>query len=106
MVRSLQLIPDSDKQKVNKWFAGLEKKAREFKWSPDRWVGLLANKLKGKALEAYNKMSVRDTWDYEEFKKAHSLRAYELRPEAYRLQFRGGRKRSGDSYLACARHLD
>ena len=54
------MIPDFDDQKIGEWFARFEK-ARELKWSPERWVGLVANKLKGKALEAYDKMSVRDT---------------------------------------------
>ena len=46
-----------------------------------------------------------DLNEYEEF-KADILRAYELRPEAYRLQFRNGRKRAADSYLECARYLE
>ncbi|XP_045114813.1 protein FAM200A-like [Portunus trituberculatus] len=50
----------------------------------ERWVGLVANMLKGKALEVYDRMSVEDLNEYEEF-KADILRAYELRPEAYRL---------------------
>lgn len=74
VVRSLQLIPDFDEQKVAEWFARSEK-TREFSWSHERWVGLVAKKLKGKALEAYDKMSVRDTEDYEEF-KADILPAY------------------------------
>ena len=65
----------------------------------------MANKLKGRALEAYDNMSV-DNFDmYKDF-KADILRAYELRPEAYRLKFRGGKKRPSDSYLECARHLE
>ncbi len=52
--------------------------------------------LKGKALEVYDRMSVEDLEDYEEF-KVDILRAYELQPEAYRLQFRGGKKRPNDS---------
>ena len=43
-------------------------------------------------------------WMFEDF-KADILRAYNLRPEAYRLKFRGGKKRPGYSYLECARHL-
>ena len=50
-------------------------------------------------------MSVEDVESYADF-KADILRAYELRPEAYRLKFRGGKKRPGDSYLECARHLE
>ena len=105
MVRSLKLIPEFDENKVTEWFRRFEKKAYEFDWPQERWVGLVANMLKGKALEVYDRMSVEDLNEYEEF-KADILRAYELRPEAYRLQFRNGRKRAGDSYLECARYLE
>ena len=50
-------------------------------------------------------MSVEDLDVYEDI-KADILRAYELRLEAYRLKFRGGKKRPDDSYLECARHLE
>ena len=105
LVQSLQLVPEFDEDKVAEWFVRFERKAKEFAWSRERWVGLVANKLKGKALEVYDKMSADDLDDYNEF-KADILRAYELRPEAYRLQFRGKRKRASDSYLECARSLE
>ncbi|MPC48481.1 hypothetical protein E2C01_042254 [Portunus trituberculatus] len=104
MVRSLKLIPEFDESKVTEWFRRFEKKAYEFDWPQERWVGLVANMLKGKALEVYDRMLVEDLNEYEEF-KADIRRAYELRPEAYCLQFRSGKKRSGDSYLECARYL-
>ena len=84
MVRSLKLIPEFDESKVTEWFRRFEKKASEFQWPQERWVGLVANMLKGKALDVYDRMFVSDLEDYEEF-KADILRAYELRPEAYRL---------------------
>ena len=86
MVRTLQLIPDFDEQKVAEWFRRFDKKAAEFGWPGERWVGLVANKLKGRALEAYDNMSVEDLESYEDF-KAYILRAYELRPKANRLKF-------------------
>ena len=36
MVRSLQLIPDFDEQKVAEWFRRFEKKAAEFGWPGER----------------------------------------------------------------------
>ncbi len=105
MVRSLRLIPEFDEKKITECFRIFEKKASEFDWLQERWVGLVANMLKGKALEVYNRMSVEDLEDYEEF-KVDILRAYETRPEAYKLQFRGGKKRPSDSYLECARYLE
>ncbi|XP_063844146.1 uncharacterized protein LOC135090904 [Scylla paramamosain] len=101
MVRSLNLISEFDEEKVTEWFRRFEKKASEFDWPQERWNGLVVNMLKGKALEVYDRMSVKDLEDYEEF-KADILRVYELQPEAYRLQFCGGKKRPSDSYLECA----
>lgn len=59
MVKSLQLIPVFDEQKVTEWFKRSEKMAVKFDWPLERWVGLLANRLKVKVLEAYDKMSQR-----------------------------------------------
>ncbi len=42
MVRSLKAIPEFD-EKVTKWFRRFEKKAAEFYWPQERWVGLVAN---------------------------------------------------------------
>lgn len=68
-------------------------------------TGVFVNKLKGMALETYDKISVRDMDDNEEL-KANILRVYELLPAVYRLQIRGGKRRSGDSYLESARYLE
>ena len=98
-------MPAFDENKVTEWFVRFEKKAAEFKWPRDRWVALTSNVLKGKALEAYDRMTVADLEDYDEF-KCTILKAYELRPEAYRLMFRNARKRPADSYVICARYLE
>ncbi len=58
----------------------------------------MANMLQGKALEVNDRMSLEDLEDYKEF-KADILRAYKLWLEAYKLQFRGGKKRPSNSYL-------
>lgn len=73
--------------------------------SRESWVGLVARKLKGKALEVYDKMAAREMEDCEEF-KADILRTYSLLPDAYCLQFRGERKRTGDSSLEFVRYLE
>ncbi len=49
-------------------------------------MGGVANMLMGKTLKVYDRMLVHDLHDYEEC-NVDILRAYELRPEAYRLQF-------------------
>lgn len=46
MVRSLQQIPEFDKQKVMEWFKKFDKVV-EFGWSSERWVGKVAKEFKG-----------------------------------------------------------
>ncbi|MPC91337.1 hypothetical protein E2C01_086365 [Portunus trituberculatus] len=65
-----ELLPEFDEAKVAEWFVRFERKAKEFAWSRETWVGLVVNKLKEKALEVYDKMSADDLDDYEKF-KAH-----------------------------------
>lgn len=60
MVRNLQAISEFGEEKVTEWLRGFEKKVLEFELCPEKWVGLVANRLKGKALEAYHKMRVED----------------------------------------------
>lgn len=63
IVRSLNLITDFDDNKVTEWFRRFEKMAAEFSWPQEWWVGLVANKLTGKALEVYDRMAVKDLAD-------------------------------------------
>lgn len=73
--------------KVTGWFQWFEKKAHKFEWPCNRSVGLIPNILKGKALKAYDWMGVDDLQDCDF--KTTILKVYELRPEAYHLQYRG-----------------
>ncbi|WP_435362537.1 hypothetical protein, partial [Klebsiella pneumoniae] len=50
LARSIKLVPAFDENKVTEWFVRFEKKAREFEWPRERWVALVSNVLKGKAL--------------------------------------------------------
>lgn len=56
------------------------------------WVGLVAIALKGKVLEAYDRMSV----DLEDYDKS-ILRAYELQLDVYHLQFCSTHNRPSDT---------
>lgn len=49
----MKLVLDFDEEKVTEWFVRLEKRVQEFEWPRERSVGLVANRLKGKALSAY-----------------------------------------------------
>ncbi len=63
MLKSFKLILEFDEKKVTEWFRLFEK-ASEFDCPQERWLGLVANMLKGKALEVYDRMSVEDMDDY------------------------------------------
>lgn len=91
-------MPAFDEQ-VTEWFRDFAKKALVFEWPRERWVGLVTNVLKDTTLEAYARVGVDDLDDYNEFKTA-MLKEHELRPEAYRLQFRGTKKRPSDTNIA------
>ncbi len=84
------MIPEFDENMVMEWFR-FKKKASEFDWPKERWVSLIANMLKDKALEVYDRMSVEDLKDYVKFKAA-ILRPYELQLDAYSCSFPEGRK--------------
>ncbi|KAK3891590.1 hypothetical protein Pcinc_004536 [Petrolisthes cinctipes] len=81
-----------------------EKKVTLLDWPSEKWSVVLSHVPKGKALEAYERLSVEGARDYETI-ISHVLRAYELRPEDYRRAFRGARKRPGDTYTFLARYL-
>ncbi|KAK3886444.1 hypothetical protein Pcinc_009395 [Petrolisthes cinctipes] len=100
----VNLTPMFDESRVTEWFLRFEKKATLLDWPAEKWSVVLSHVLKGKALEAYDRLSVEEARDYETI-KSHVLRAYELRPEAYRRAFRGARKRPGDTYTSLARYL-
>lgn len=102
LTRSLKLVPTFDEYHVAEWFVRFEKKALEFQWPPERWVALVANVLRGEALEVYDNLSGGE--GYEEL-KGLILTAYKLRPEAYRLMFRNAWKRPVETYLSYARYL-
>lgn len=80
---------------------GRFEKANKFEWSRHHWMGLVVNVLKSKALE----VCVKSLGDYKEFKTT-TLKVYELPPKAYRLHFRGARKRPTDNYADCASYLE
>ena len=102
--RCVRFVPLFDESRVPEFFQLFEKKAEDLGWEEDKWVLLASSGFKGKALEAYNRLSGEERTNYEVFKSA-VLRAYELRPEAYRLLFRNSRKRPLETHEQYAQHL-
>lgn len=59
--------------------------------------------INGKALEAYNRLTVEELADYQAFKTA-ILRAYGLRQDTYRLKFLNAKKRPGETHEQYAQY--
>lgn len=76
-LKRLKLVPDIDEEKEIEWFVRLVKKTREVEWPRKRWMGLVANKLMGKGLSAFDRRGLYDLEDYADFKTA-ILKEYEL----------------------------
>lgn len=102
LTKRVKLVPVFDETKVPEWFDRFERKCVEFDWQEQCRVGLVSLVLRGRALEAYDRLPANT--DYDTLKEA-VLRAYELRPEAYRLSFRGIKKRPNDSHLDTAKYM-
>lgn len=103
-VDSSKLVPEFDEAHVSDFFARFEKVALGAKWPRDKWSTLVRIVLKGKALRAYDVLTVEEAGDYEILKQA-VLRTYELRPEAYRQRFRACRKRPHETHTEFCKAL-
>lgn len=66
---------------------------------------LVANVLKYKPLEEYDRMRVEDLEDYERFKTT-ILKVYELRPNPHRLHLRGVWRRPTDTCVDRGRFME
>ena len=83
--RNIRLVPPFQEKEVDKYFAHFEKVADSLNWPKESWVLLLQSVLVGKAQEIYGSLSVEQSSSYEHVKEA-ILKAYELVPEAYKVQ--------------------
>lgn len=101
----VRLVPMFQEKEVDKYFLHFEKVANNLKWPKELWTTLLQSVLIGKAQEAYSSLSLEQSSNYEEVKKA-ILRAYQLVPEAYRQKFRNYKKLEHQTYLEFARQKE
>ena len=72
---------------VDVYLRTFEKLARVYQWPESTWATRLAEKLSGKARDAFANMAVEDSDDYHKVKIA-ILKRYQLTGEAYRQKFR------------------
>ena len=74
-----------------------ERLAVVHKWPKSEWPVRLIPQLSGKALEAYSRMSIADSKDYDKIKKA-ILDRYGLNSWEYREKFRQCKQLSGETF--------
>ena len=84
-------------QDVEVFLTSFERLASVHKWPKNQWPVHLIPQLSGKALEAYSRMSLIESNDYDAIKKA-ILERYGLNSWEYREKFRNCRQASGESY--------
>lgn len=82
---------------MTQFFYTFEKITEGNNWLSDRWSILSQTALKGKTLQAFDSLSFDESQD-SEILKAVVLRAYELRPEAYRQRFCNCMKQPDETY--------
>ena len=79
------------------FFQLFERVSKQLNWPQSNWVLIVMSRFKAKTSVAYNSMSDERDSQYDLVKSA-VLRAYELRPEDYRLRYSELKKTHGQSY--------
>ncbi|XP_073520136.1 uncharacterized protein [Phyllobates terribilis] len=86
---------------IDGFLQDFERQCTLHKVEPEDWVQILANKLTGRAADAYRTVSDQDCMDYKRVKEV-ILARYALTPEAYRQKFRKTTKRETDTHAEWA----
>lgn len=102
LLQSSKLVPVFNEQDVERFFRTFERVANKLLWPAEFWCLLIQSKFNGKAQRAYASLSEDQSEDYEVVKR-EVLKAYELVPEAYRLEFKGTRKTNEQTYVEFGR---
>jgi hypothetical protein len=98
------MLPACDEREVELYLSNFEKTATISNWPKEKWAIILQSKLSGKALKAFERLSVEDFSDYDKVKQA-ILDELELSAEIYRSKFRGATKRLSETYSDFATYL-
>ena len=93
----LKIIPPFDEGAVSQFFERFERIVLGNGWPRKNWSTFAQTALRGKALKACDNLSFAESQDYDKL-KVTVLRAYELRPEAYRQKYRNRRRYQQETY--------
>ena len=102
--KASSMLPTYSEKDLEMYLSNLEKTAEASAWPKEKWAVILQPKLSGKALKAYDKLSVNDLNDYEIVKEA-ILDELELVAEVYRVRFRHSIKRPTETYCDYANFM-
>ena len=96
--KSLKMPYLKEDEDIETYLCTFERIAVTNKWSKDSWATRLAPLLTGKAREAYVRMDIDESGNYDLLRKA-ILARYDLTPENYRKQFRSCRKAPNETFV-------
>jgi hypothetical protein len=95
--KDIKVKPLDDKDDIDVYLSAFERLAEANKWPETDWATRLAAALTGKAREAFTRMPIGDSGDYDKLKEA-ILQAYNLTPEAYCLKFKSVQKMKSETH--------
>ena len=98
ITRFSKLVPKCVESDLDAFFLQFEDLAAGMKWEKYDWAILIHTAVFGKAATVIAAMSQENKFDYDEVKSV-ILKAYELRPEAYRQKFRNNRKNEKQTFV-------
>jgi transposase InsO family protein len=93
-----------DKDDLEVYFGQFERFAKSSEWPKKIWAPRFGALLKGKAREAYIKMSDEDAEDYDKVKET-LLQKFQLNAEAFRKKFRSAKRAPNESYKECVNRM-
>ena len=98
------VLPHYDEREIEMYLSNFEKTAEVSGWPRDKWSVILQPKLSGKALKAYDRLTVVEIVDYNVVKQT-ILDELELVAEVYRVKFRSCTKRVAETYSDFAHYM-
>ena len=100
ITRFSKLVPKFVESDPDAFFLQFEDLAAGMKWGKSDRAILIHTAVFGKAATVIAAMSQENKFDYDEVKSV-ILKAYQLRPEAYRQKFRNYRKNEKQTFVEC-----
>ncbi|MCP4254322.1 MAG: hypothetical protein GY775_13125, partial [Candidatus Scalindua sp.] len=98
------VIPPFTEDHVDDFFVLFEEVAKGMKWSKEQWPFMLQTVLTGRARTTYVSVEAAVRQDYDSL-KIEILKAYQLRPEAYRQSFRKTHKKAEETHTIFAKSM-